>query len=106
LGTGDGSFQAPQSFALGSFPWAIAAGDLNNDGLPDLAAASSGSNDVSVLLGNGDGTFQPRRIFGAGNGPASVAEADFNGDGLVDLAVANYLSNNVSILINNMRPSP
>src|SRR5205807_3111862 len=60
------------------------------DGVPDLAAPNSGSNDVSVLLGNRDGTFRAALTFAAGSGPYSVAVGDFNGDGRPDLAVANY----------------
>jgi len=76
-------------------------GDFNVDGLPDLAVANSGSNNVSVLLGNGDGSFQAVQNFEAESRPFSIAVGDFNGDGLPDLAVANGLSNNVSVLINN-----
>jgi hypothetical protein len=86
LGNGDGSFQDARSFAAGSGPRSVAAGDFNGDGLLDLAVA--GDSGVSVLLGNGDGSFQDARIFGAGYGPNSVAVGDFNGDGLLDLAVA------------------
>ena len=37
---------------------AVAAGDFNGDGKPDLVVANFNDNTVSVLLGNGDGTFQ------------------------------------------------
>jgi len=78
-------------------------GDFNSDGLPDLAVANSGTNNVSVLLGIGNGSLQPALNFGATGGPSFVAVGDFNGDRLPDLAVANITadSNNVSILINN-----
>ena len=59
-------------------------GDFNVDGLPDLAVANSGSNNVSVLLGNGDGSFQAVQNFEAESRPFSIAVADFNGDGLPD----------------------
>ena len=60
LGNGDGTFQAPVSYAAGVSPVSVAVGDLNGDGKPDLAVANSGSDDVSVLLGNGDGTLPGR----------------------------------------------
>jgi len=50
LGTGGGSFGPKTDFATGSGPYSVAIGDLDGDGRPDLAAANSGSNTVSVLL--------------------------------------------------------
>ena len=96
------SFIARRDFDAGSFPHSVAVGDFNGDGLQDLAVATSGSDNVSVLLGNGDGTFQAARNFGAGSA-WSIAVGDFNGDGLQDLAVGNATSNSVSVLINNTR---
>lgn len=42
---------APGSpITVGTQPFALASGDLNRDGKPDLAVANTGSNSVSVLL--------------------------------------------------------
>jgi hypothetical protein len=84
---------------VGSKPFAMAAGDFNNDGNPDLAVANSGDNTVSVMLGKGDGSFQTQVTYATGSGPYSVAVGDFNGDGFPDLAVANFSDNTVSILL-------
>ncbi len=102
LGNGNGTFQPPVSYNVGTFPQSIAVGDFNGDGKTDLAVANIGSSsNVSVLLGNGDGTFQAAVNYSAGTAPESVAVGDFNGDGKVDLAVANQGSNNVSVLLGN-----
>ena len=101
LGNGDGSFQAAKGLTAGGNPSSVVVGDFNGDGVPDLAVANTGSNNVSVLLGNGDGSFRAARTFSAGTNPRSVAVGDFNGDGVPDLAVANTGSNNVSVLLGN-----
>ena len=107
LGNGDGTFQAPKFYAVGtsSYPFGpgntLVAGDFNGDGRLDLAVASNRSNDVSVLLGNGDGTFQNQVTYAVGSGPSALVAGDFNGDGRLDLAVANVGSNDVSVLLGN-----
>ena len=87
LGTGDGTFQSPVTFAAGPGPFYLVAGDFNGDGRLDLAVATEDPNDVSVLMGNGDGMFQPARTVAAGIGGPLVA-GDFNGDDKLDLAVS------------------
>ncbi len=105
LGSGDGSFQAPQHFAAGLGPVSVALGDVNGDSVLDMAVANDGdseaSGEVSVLLGNGDGSFQTQQRVAAGYQPFSVALGDVNGDRLLDLAVANVGSEDVSVLLGN-----
>ena len=74
-------------------------GDVNGDGKPDLAAAVTNSNVVSVLLSNGNGAFGARTDFGTGSQPWSVAIGDVNGDGKPDLATANANASTVSVLL-------
>src|SRR6266849_4157848 len=104
--SGDGTFQAAQSYAAGSAPNSVAVGDFNRDGHLDLAVANLGTypnynGTVSVLLGNGDGTFQAARSHAAGVA-FSVVVGDFNGDGFPDLAVvAGPYPGAVSIFLGN-----
>ncbi len=70
----------------------IAAGDINQDGFPDLFLGSLGHN--RLLVNNGDGTFQDasERLGDCGDRfTTSVAIADINGDRLPDLFEANYI---------------
>lgn len=101
LGDGAGSFAAPTNFAAGALPKALASGDFNKDGKPDLAVANLSSNNVSILLGNGTGGFAPSVNYLAGIGPNYIAAGDFNGDGKQDLAISNLNSHNVSVLAGN-----
>lgn len=99
IGNGDGSFELPQRYATGYFPWDLIAQDFNADGRLDLATANRGYS-VSILIGNGDGTFNPRLDYSVGTG-AAVAAGDYNGDGKMDLTIANTRNQTVSILIGN-----
>lgn len=93
-----GTFQN-RAFSVGHAPAAVVSSDLDADGIPDIATANFGSNDVSVLLGLGNGASRREVRIPAGIGPVAMAVGNFNGDGAPDLAVANALSNDISILL-------
>jgi hypothetical protein len=104
IGNGDGTFQAPVTYAVGDNPNGISVGDLNGDGVPDLVVSDYVANGTdSALLGNGDGTFQPAIVSATDSGyPAASALADLNGDGKPDLIVSNTANRGgVSILLGN-----
>jgi len=80
---------------VGANPVAIATGDLNSDGVADLAIASQGkaaeNPSIAILLGsaNQDGTFLPAAPLPSGTAPTGIVVADFTNDGIPDLAVTN-----------------
>lgn len=89
------------TFSAGNNPNGVATGDFNNDGKPDFAVASQGTNDVTVYLGNGTGGFTLAGSFAALTGAFSVAVGDVNKDGKQDIVVANAFAavNKVSVLL-------
>lgn len=91
-GDGNGGFATAVNFpVVGLKPAALAVGDFNGDGKPDLAVARVGDNKVTIL-----GNFTPAPSafifvflseFGPGGTPDGVAVGDFNRDGKLDIAV-------------------
>jgi hypothetical protein len=97
-------FERPERFFVGTNPSAIAVGDVDGDGIPDIVVANSGSDDLSVLRGR----FETRdgvrryslmagvRLKTGGTRPERIALADIVGadgrpgqDGRLDIAVTN-----------------
>ena len=86
---------------IGSYPGALAVGDLNGDGLADLLVARTDAASVSLLLGDGRGGFEeaPGSPFPAGHSPEDLALADFNQDNRLDVAIANHEADYVTVLL-------
>ena len=93
------AFQVQPAFATVPSPSAIAVGDFNGDGNPDLAVTSEVNDRVYIYSGNGNGTFSFAISYAVGSQPEAIVAVDLNHDGKLDLAVANRQSATVSILL-------
>src|SRR2546426_9345536 len=67
---------------------ALATGDINRDGFPDIVAASHFGG-VQTLLNDGRGRFT-EKIFRGEDGYVAAALADVNEDGHLDLILVGY----------------
>lgn len=94
FGLGDGTFAAPVALATPTGVDALAVGDQDGDGVPDLVVGSRDTGIgpaqyLAIAHGNGDGTFAPWDLVTPQlQFPADIALADLDGDGLGDLVVA------------------
>lgn len=102
LNNGNGTFANAVTYNAGltGAPVAVAVGDVNGDGHPDIVTSTSNSVSVGVLLNNGDGTFGAATNYSVGSGASSMALMDVNGDGHLDIVTANFNDNTISVLLN------
>ena len=109
LNDGSGGF-AVATYGLSTTGFAIAAGDINGDGVLDLLVPlTNGAAGVAVLLGDSlnPGTFKAETDVALVNGaaayrdPAYIAVADLNADGKLDFAVTidDYSQGNQGIAV-------
>jgi len=96
--------EAPNSpITVGTTPVAIATGDLNADGVSDLAVVNQGNDSVSVLLGSGNlnGTFTEATgsPLPTSSTPAGIVIANFANGTVPDLAVTNKGSNTLGVYL-------
>jgi len=103
-GAGEPHFLARQDYAVGTDPVAVAMGDVNGDGKPDIAVSSDAPGSVLILPNDTASVsaeaFEIQPDVATGTTPASIASADFNADGKPDLVVANRTGGSVSVLRN------
>jgi hypothetical protein len=87
-GTGEAWFNPGKTYHIGMHGAAIAVGDLNGDGIPDLVVtnATPGDHaDLSVLLGVKGGGFATACDYTLGSLSNDVFLVDVNRDGKLDL---------------------
>lgn len=103
------SFAARVDFTTGFQPMALAAGDIDGDGKPDIVVANSNIDSTFglAILRNTSTTgtidansFAPAINFTTGQQAKDVALADVDGDGKLDVIVVNQNANTISVLRN------
>jgi VCBS repeat protein len=97
-----GAFRAPREIPVGRGPFDIAAGDLDRDGVPDLAVAVPDQPSIEVLLMRADGTLKSRTVVSSVES-RGLTIADLNRDGALDIVVADYALNRIVALRGNGR---
>jgi len=101
LGAGGGLFTGPLITShKPASPGSIAFGDIDADGIGDIAVGSGVFPDprgLAVLHGNGDGTFGAKTVIPCTSQPSGIALADLDGNGWLDAVAGDPDSGSVMI---------
>jgi hypothetical protein len=89
------------STGVGSAPQDLALGDVNQDGRLDILTANTNTHTLGVLLGQATNGFAPVSVYptGVNSYPSRVALGDVNGDGQLDLVTTNLNANTALVLL-------
>jgi hypothetical protein len=99
-GRGDLTFAGGVISAVGAKVSRFGVGDLDGDGVPDLALAldrTGSDGSLAVLHGNGNGGFGPGIWHPTNTSPTSAALGDLDGDGRLDLVTVGSDSVDISL---------
>jgi len=92
------AFDDPVSYPVENSPAGVTIGDIDGNGLADVAAATG---DVSLLLNDGSGLGPEQRIDDGSGGARYVAIEDIDGDGDRDLVVLVSDGNSALVVLRN-----
>lgn len=94
---GRGGFAAPQWLGVGISKASVLAGDMNNDGWPDMAFHDLATSGVWAMLNDGRGGFLSPRWNLAALPSEDLKLADVDSDGNLDFVTANIAGFSASV---------
>ncbi len=100
IGDGKGDFSALKGspFGTGKSPSRLAIGDIDGNGIADIAASNYNDKSISVYFMDKNGVMSSI-VIKVGNHPDGIAIKDLNGDGKGDIVVSNYDDATINILL-------
>jgi FG-GAP-like repeat/Dockerin type I domain len=98
LGRGDGSLAGVEDVAVAAEPLALAAGDVDNDGVCDLLVGHGGGA-VEVMPGRPPKGFGRPSVLESASDVVALGRGDFNADGQLDFVAVNRSTKNLSVFL-------
>ena len=101
LGDGKGRFSSMTGspFKTGRSPSRLAIGDLNGDGINDIALTNYNDKSISIFY-MGTNSVRSTTTIAVGNHPDGISIHDLNGDGKNDILVSNFDDGNIMVFFN------
>jgi FG-GAP-like repeat len=103
IGDGRGEFTmlAGSPFVTGKFPNIAAIGDVNGDGVADVAVSNPDGNSITLFTMSRRGSVASRKTKSVRGHPKGLAIRDVNDDGKAEIVVTSNTSNSVMVITGN-----
>lgn len=107
LGDGAGGYRmlAGSPFATGRIPNRVAIGDVDGDGVNDIAVSSPDENNITLFMMTRPGRVAATHTIRMSGRPKGLAMRDLDGDGKADIVVTNSGEGTVTILLGTVLSS-
>jgi FG-GAP-like repeat/FG-GAP repeat len=101
IGDGLGGFtkMAGSPFVTGKFPNIPAIGDIDGDGVADVAVSNPDDDIVTIFMMSRAGSAASRQAMSVPGHPKGLAIRDLDGDGKGDVVITNNSRNSVTIVM-------
>jgi hypothetical protein len=101
LGDGTGAFKlmTGSPLATGEIPNRVAIGDVNGDGIGDIAVSSPDGNRITLFLMRNKSGVASSTTIPVGRKPKGLAIHDLNADGKADIVITNNDANTVTVML-------
>ncbi|WP_345951956.1 FG-GAP-like repeat-containing protein [Mucilaginibacter sp. PAMB04274] len=103
------TFLPKQDFKIGNHAFAIAAGDLDKDGKPDLAVTTDTDNTVEIwknISANGSVSFQQQQKLTLSSNTRGLVIGDIDNDGKADVIVISQGDRTANFYLNTSTSGP
>jgi FG-GAP-like repeat len=103
VGDGLGAFttMTGSPFVTGKRPNIPAIGDVNGDGIADIAVSNPDADSVTIFTMSREGSVGSRTTISVRGHPKGIAIRDVNGDGKAEIVTTNNAGNSVTLIKGN-----
>jgi hypothetical protein len=103
LGDGQGGFttKTGSPFVTGKRPNIPAIGDVNGDGVADVAVSNPDADSITIFRMSREGSVASRATISVPGRPKGLAIRDLNGDGKAEIVITNNANDSVTLIKGN-----